>query len=155
MTRNGHNLAHSDAEHAELAIRFSRVAKMSAFRVGLLLLFVTLGVVVLEHNRAQAENLESGKSAQKLFSSNCSTCHSNPRTLARRMNNWALTQFLQEHYTASQTAAYELAAYLIAVGDHSPRGKQHPVASEAEPQQSWVSQSSAPVERPPESVPTR
>jgi hypothetical protein len=123
---------------------------MSAFRVGLLI-FIT---VVLGHSRAQAENLESGKSAQKLFSSNCSTCHSNPRTLARRMSNWALTQFLQEHYTASQTAAYELAAYLIAVGDHSPR-KQHPVASEAEPQQSWASQSSAPVERPPESIPTR
>ena len=144
-----------DAEHAELANRFSRVAKMSALRAGLLLLFVTVGVAVLGHSRAQAENLESGRSAQKLFSGNCSTCHSNPRTLARRMNNWALTQFLQEHYTASQTAAYELAAYLIAVGDHSPRGKRHPAASEAKPQQSWAIQTSAPVERPPESVPTR
>src|SRR6266567_467052 len=126
---------------------------MSAFRVGLLV-FMSINVV-LGHSGAQAENLEAGKSAQKLFSSNCSPCHNNPRTLSRRINNWALTGFLQEHYTASQTAAYELATYLIAVGDHSPRGKRHPAASEAKPQQSWASQTSAPVERPPESVPTR
>src|SRR6266516_3883344 len=77
---------------------------MSAFRVGLLV-FMSINVV-LGHSGAQAENLEAGKSAQKLFSSNCSPCHNNPRTLSRRMNNWALTGFLQEHYTASQTATH-------------------------------------------------
>src|SRR6266516_1483779 len=98
---------------------------MSVFRVGLLV-FVTAALVL--GDLAHAENLEAGKSAQKLFASNCSTCHSDPRTLSSRMNNWALTGFLQEHYTASPTAAYELAAYLTAVGNHSPRGKQHPRA---------------------------
>ncbi len=126
---------------------------MSVFRVGLLV-FVTVALV-LGNNLARAENLEAGKSAQKLFASNCSTCHSDPRTLSSRMNNWALTGFLQEHYTASPTAAYELAAYLTAVGNHSPRGKQHPRASGDEPQQSWANQSSAPVERPPQNVPSR
>jgi len=69
------------------------------------------------------------------------------------MNHWALTGFLREHYTASQTAAYELAAYLIAVDNHSR--KQHSMARDNEPQQSWANQLSAPVERPPESIPTR
>jgi len=31
------------------------------------------------------------------------------------MTSWALTSFLEEHYTASQTAAYELATYLTAI----------------------------------------
>ncbi len=126
---------------------------MSTFRVGLLV-FMSINVV-LGHSGAQAENLEAGKSAQKLFSSNCSPCHSNPRTLSRRMNNWALTGFLQEHYTASRTAAYELATYLTAIGNQSFRGKQQPMARGDGPRQSWANQSGAPVERPPESVPTR
>ena len=128
-----------------------RVGRRRAFRVGLLF-FTT---VVLGCSRVQAENLEAGKSGPKLFSSNCATCHSDPRTLSKRMNHWALTGFLREHYTASQTAAYELAAYLIAVDNHSPRGKQHSMARDNEPQQSWANQLSAPVERPPESIPTR
>jgi hypothetical protein len=131
--------------------QFSRVAKMSAFRVWLLIFIA----IVLGYNRVQAENLETGKSAQKLFSNNCSTCHRDPRGLSSRMSKWALTEFLREHYTASQTAAYELAAYLIAVSNHSPRGKQHPMARGNEPQQSWANELSAPVERPPESIPIR
>ena len=92
---------------------------MSVFRVGLLLFFVIV-VIVLGFNLARAENLEAAKSGPKLFSSNCSMCHSSPRVLAKRMNNWALTDFLQKHYTASQAAAHELAAYLLAAGSHSP-----------------------------------
>src|SRR5437870_982295 len=107
---------------------------MRIFRVGLLLFSVILAQI-LAHNLARAENLEAGKSGPKLFSSNCSMCHSGPRVLAKRINNWALTDFLQNHYTASQTAANELAAYLLAVGSHSSRGKQHPIASGGDPQQ--------------------
>src|SRR5437667_10244784 len=105
---------------------------MSVFRVGLLL-FANV-VVMLGHNLARAENLEAAKSGPKLFSSNCSMCHNSPRVLAKRMNNWALTDFLQKHYTASQAAAHELAAYLLAAGSHSPRGKQ-PIANGDDPQQ--------------------
>jgi len=126
---------------------------MSVFRVGLLLFF--LSVVALGYNPARAENLETGKSGPKLFSSNCSMCHSSPRVLPKRMNNWALTDFLQKHYTASQTAAHELAAYLLAIDSHSSRGKQQPIASGHDPQQFLANQSTTPVERPPESVPTR
>ena len=125
---------------------------MSAFRIGLLTL-VSIGVLGL--SRVQAEHLEAGKSAQKLFSSNCSSCHGNPRTLSRRMNSWALTSFLEEHYTASQTAAYELATYLTAIGDQSSRGKQQPMARGDGPRQSRASQSRETVERPPESIPIR
>jgi hypothetical protein len=64
---------------------------MRAFRSALLVL---MGIcVVLGYGRTRAENPEAGKSAQKLFSSNCAQCHSNPRALAPRMSNWALTGF--------------------------------------------------------------
>jgi len=125
---------------------------MSVFRVGLLLFFVSV-VIVLGYDLARAENLETGKSGPKLFSSNCSMCHSSPRVLPKRMNNWALTDFLQKHYTASQTAAHELAAYLLATDSHT--GKQQPIASGDDFQQFLANQSTTPVERPPESVPTR
>ena len=117
--------------------------EMSVFRVGLLLFSVNV-VILLAHNLARAENLEVGKSGPKLFSSNCSMCHSSPRVLPKRMNYWALTDFLQNHYTASQTAANELAAYLLAVGSHSSRGKQQRIASGADPQQ--ANQSTQPLE---------
>ena len=126
---------------------------MSVFRVGLLLFF--LSVAVAQGYTARAENLETGKSGPKLFSSNCSMCHSSPRVLSERMNSWALTYFLQKHYTASQTAAHEIAAYLLAVGNPSLRGKQQPIARRDDPQQSLAIQSTTPVERPPENVPTR
>ncbi len=126
---------------------------MTVFRVGLLV-FVTVALV-LGNNLARAENLEAGKSAQKLFASNCSTCHSDPRKLSSRIDNWTLTEFLQEHYTASPTAAYELATYLIAVGAHNPHGKRKPIARGDDPQQFLAHQSASPVERPPESVPSR
>jgi hypothetical protein len=109
--------------------------EMSILRVGLLLFFVNV-VIILAHALAQAENLEAGKSGPKLFSSNCSMCHSSPRVVTKGMSSWALTDFLENHYTASQTAAHELAAYLLAVGSHpNPRGKkQHPIASGGDPQ---------------------
>jgi hypothetical protein len=126
---------------------------MRAFRIALLV-FVSI-CTVLGYSRTRAENLEAGKSAQKLFSSNCAQCHSNPRALARHMSNWALTGFLQEHYTASQTAAYELAAYLTAIGNKNSRETERPMARRDGPRQSWANQSGDPVERPPEIVPVR
>jgi len=153
MPRDSHNLAHSDEEHLELAFRVS--CKMSVFRVGWLLFFVS-AVIILGHNLARAENLEAGKSGPKLFSSNCSMCHSSPRVVTKRMSSWALTDFLENHYTASQTAAHELAAYLFTEGSHNgPRGKRHPMASRNDPQQFLANQSTTPVLRPPENVPTR
>jgi len=71
------------------------------------------------------------------------------------MNSWALTGFLEEHYTASQSAAYELATYLTAMGNQRSRGKQQPVARGEAPGQSWANQLWGLVERPPGSVPNR
>jgi hypothetical protein len=81
--------------------------------------------------------------------------HRSPRVLQNRMNNWVLTNFLQKHYTASPTAAHELAAYLLAVDSRSSREKQQPISSADDPQRFLANQSTMPVERPPESVPTR
>jgi hypothetical protein len=125
--------------------------EVSVFRVGLLLCVLSF-LVGLGCNLALTENLETGKSGPKLFSSNCSMCHSSPRVLPNRMNNWGLTNFLQKHYTASQTAAHELAAYLLAVDSRSSREKQQPIRGSDDPQQ-LATQSTMPVERPPESVP--
>ncbi len=128
--------------------------EMRVFRVGLLSFFLSF-VVALARNLAGAENLETGKPGPKLFSSNCSMCHSSPRVLQNRMNHWALMDFLQKHYTASQTAAHELAGYLLAVRSHSSPGKRQPLTKGDDPQRFLAIQSTTPVERPPESVPTR
>jgi len=65
---------------------------------------------------AHAEDFDAGKSAPQLFASNCSTCHSTPRGLAKRMNSRSLNSFLREHYTASRASADTLCAYLVAQG---------------------------------------
>ena len=61
---------------------------------------------------ARAEDFEAGKSAAKIFESDCVTCHRSPRGLAKGMGARALTDFLREHYTTGLGPANELANYL-------------------------------------------
>lgn len=76
------------------------------------------------------QNLDAGKSAAQLFSSDCGICHKSPQGLARSGGVFGLESFLREHYTASREAAGALAAYLRAAGDAPaparPRTKQPP-----------------------------
>ena len=58
------------------------------------------------------ENLDQGKSAAQLFTSNCSPCHKSPQGLAKAGGILGLDSFLREHYTASKESAGALAAYL-------------------------------------------
>ena len=81
---------------------------------------------------ARSEDVETGKAAAMLFASNCAMCHGSPRRVPKRTNGWPLTDFLRKHYTASETSAHRLAAYLLAVGGNSRRGKQQPIANVAQ-----------------------
>src|SRR5262249_46001857 len=86
--------------------------------------FLLAMIVVLDAGPAHSQDLDAGKSGQRLFASNCSSCHRTPRGLARRTNRISLFYFLREHYTASQASANELTAYLMAIGGEAPRTKR-------------------------------
>lgn len=78
---------------------------------------------------ARSEDVETGKAGAMLFASNCAMCHGSPRRVPKRTNGWPLTDFLRKHYTASETSAHRLAAYLLAAGGNSRRSKQQPIAN--------------------------
>jgi hypothetical protein len=111
---------------------------------GVLLLTVTgLGVMA---GLARAEDFEAGKSAAKIFESDCVTCHRSPRGLAKGMGARALIDFLREHYTTGLGPANELANYLQSgttdgdnrraprsAGEQSRAGDQHERSPTAAP----------------------
>jgi hypothetical protein len=82
---------------------------LSALRGVWLLPVMGVGLVA---GLARAEDFEAGKSAAKIFESDCVTCHRSPRGLARGMGSRALVDFLREHYTTGLGPANELANYL-------------------------------------------
>src|SRR5262249_59485607 len=88
---------------------------------------VGLGAMLaLAGGAAHAENLDAGKSAQALFASTCSACHSSPRGLAKDRGPSGLASLLQEHYTSGPQSAASLAGYLIANPGSPQRAKQTP-----------------------------
>jgi mono/diheme cytochrome c family protein len=77
---------------------------------------VAFGVLaVLTGTAASAQNLDQGKSAAKLFTDSCATCHRSPRGLAKGRFNFTLSMFLREHYATSSDSASALASYLQSV----------------------------------------
>jgi hypothetical protein len=64
---------------------------------------------------AQAQNIDEGKSATRLFADSCVNCHRNPRGLAKGRFRPTLFVFLKDHYTTSAGAAWELASYLASI----------------------------------------
>jgi hypothetical protein len=66
--------------------------------------------------RAQAENLDAGKSPSQLFASTCSECHKSSRGLLKRVPAASLPGFLRQHYTTGGQMASVLSAYLISNG---------------------------------------
>ena len=59
---------------------------------------------------ARAENLEAGKSPQKIFNDTCSACHKTSRGLLKTVPAIALSGFLRQHYTTSADMASALSA---------------------------------------------
>jgi len=81
---------------------------------------VLAGMLVLDGGPVRAQDLDAGKSGQRLFAANCASCHRTPRGLAKGRNRFSLFYFMRQHYTASQTSAADLTAYILAAGE-APR----------------------------------
>jgi mono/diheme cytochrome c family protein len=79
-------------------------------------------IAVLTGQAAQAQNIDQGKSATRLFADSCATCHRNPRGLAKGRFRLTLYMFLQQHYAANSSSAWALTSYLESV-DTPPRGR--------------------------------
>jgi mono/diheme cytochrome c family protein len=80
---------------------------------------------------ALAQNIDAGKTAPKLFADSCASCHRNPGVLAKGRFRPTLFAFLQDHYTTSTGAAWELAGYLTAVETPAKSSKSKSAASHA------------------------
>ena len=93
-------------------------------RQGTMIALGTMAVVAVRPMPVKAEDFDAGKSAPQLFASDCSSCHRTPYGLAKRMNNWSLNSFLQEHYTASRASADTLSAYLVGLNGSARDNRQ-------------------------------
>jgi mono/diheme cytochrome c family protein len=89
---------------------------------------VAAAAIVLTPTLASAQNLDAGKSSEKLFADGCATCHRSPRGLAKGRYSLTLSWFLQDHYSTSSDSAKALAAYLVSVDTPPPRAAGKPGA---------------------------
>jgi hypothetical protein len=83
--------------------------------------------------RAQATNLEAGKSPSQIFAGTCTACHKGPRGLLKTISPGSLPGFLRQHYTTSSEMAGPLAAYLISNGASDNRAGAQSKQGEAKP----------------------
>ena len=86
---------------------------------------------VLTATVASAQNLDAGKSVEKLFVDGCATCHRSPRGLAKGRFSLTLSWFLKDHYATSPEMAKALAAYLESVDTPPARIAAKPAAKSA------------------------
>ena len=104
----------------------------------------------LTGSTAEAQNLDQGKPAPKLFSESCVSCHRSPRGLAKGRFRLTLYLFLQKHYVSGSGSAWALASYLESVDsakrDQSRAAAKRPAAT------TGTARSSV---RPPATVPAR
>jgi mono/diheme cytochrome c family protein len=91
-------------------------------------LTILVAAAALTATVASAQNLDAGKSAEKLFADGCTTCHRSPRGLAKGRFSLTLSWFLQDHYAAGPDTAKALAAYLESVDVPPPRAAAKPGA---------------------------
>jgi hypothetical protein len=128
----------------------SKLISQPKLRRGWLVLGAMCALIgpLLDSTGAQAQNLDEGKSAQRLFADSCAACHRSPRGLAKGRYRLTLMLFLKEHYSTSSDTASELAAYLASVDTPEstrsrkasgkprpakPRPPAHPAASSTRP----------------------
>ena len=86
--------------------------------------------------RAQAQNLEAGKSPSQIFAGTCNACHKSPRGLLKTVAAGSLPGFLKQHYTTSPEMASLLSAFLVSNGATDTRyvGAQSKDGKDAKPQ---------------------
>jgi mono/diheme cytochrome c family protein len=118
--------------------------------IPLTLVLLALGALVLLNGEAaNAQNIDEGKSAPRLFADSCATCHRSPRGLAKGRFRLTLFTFLREHYSANSTSAWALTSYLESL-DTPQQGKSKPKGAKPS---SRTSQSEPP--RPQAAMPAR
>nr|WP_245285155.1 hypothetical protein [Bradyrhizobium sp. WSM3983] len=81
---------------------------------------IAAAAIVLTAPLASAQNLDAGKSPEKLFADGCTACHRSPRGLAKGRMSLTLSWFLSDHYATSSDSAKALAAYLVSVDTPPP-----------------------------------
>ena len=105
---------------------------------------------------AAQEDLNRGKTAVQLFTSDCADCHKNPRALAKRENARVLAEFLRVHYTASRENAAALASYLASLPPPPRVAPARPAAKPAAVQERKPAAAAAqPAEKPAEAAPAK
>jgi hypothetical protein len=101
---------------------------------------------VLAAAAASAQNLDAGKSPERIFSDTCNACHRSPRELKPTS-----PAFMREHYTTGAREAAAMAAYLSSIGSDSRAVQQR------KPPSLGAGKDAAPPDtpptRPPQSVP--
>lgn len=75
-----------------------------------------IGCLAADEARAQATNLEAGKSPSQIFAGTCTACHKSPRGLLKTVPASSLPGFLRQHYTTSGDMASVLSSYLVSNG---------------------------------------
>lgn len=114
-------------------------------------LLVLAAIAVLSGGKAEAQNLDQGKPAAKLFTDSCSACHHSARGLAKGRFSLTLFLFLQQHYASNSSSAWALTSYLESV-DAPQRRPSRTASAKPQPAANSTSRSSL---RPPVPVPVR
>jgi mono/diheme cytochrome c family protein len=135
---------------------------MPPTRSGRLLALAAIAFLSCSAASAQ-ENIDAGKSAQKLFAETCAACHRSPRGLSKGRFSFTLYLYLQKHYASNSSSAWALTSYLESVdaAKRTPARAAAPTrAAAASPSPSSPSPSSSTWSprsalRPPASIPNR
>jgi mono/diheme cytochrome c family protein len=107
-------------------------------------------MAVLTTSAADAQDLDQGKPAPKLFADSCATCHRSARGLAKGRFSLSLYLFLRQHYASNSGSAWALTSYLESVDS----AKGGPSRAAARPPPSTTGTSGSAL-RPPMPVPGR
>jgi hypothetical protein len=102
--------------------------------------------VVVVGVTAEAQNLDAGKSPERIFSDTCNACHRSPRELKPTTPG-----FMREHYTTGAREAAAMAAYLSSIGSDTRAVQQRKPPSLGAGKD--VAPPDTPPTRPPQSVP--
>jgi hypothetical protein len=94
-------------------------------------LLVLAAIVALGGSAAVAQNLDQGKTAQKLFAETCVSCHRSPRGLAKGRFHLTLYLFLQKHYSSGSSSAWALTSYLESIDSGKRDAAKRPAAKGA------------------------
>jgi len=128
---------------------------MPPTRSGRLLALAAIAFLSCSAAGAQ-ENIDAGKSAQKLFAETCAACHRSPRGLSKGRFSFTLYLYLQKHYASNSSSAWALTSYLESVdaGKRAPTraAAASPSPSPSRPASTWSPRSAL---RPPASIPNR